>query len=89
MTDIYEKIAKKCNINKVMAKAVLRATFEAVKEQLAEDGSVKIYQFGTFEIKSREARQGFNPKTGEILKIAAKRYPTFKSSQTFKDYIMK
>ncbi|MDP7280716.1 MAG: HU family DNA-binding protein, partial [Candidatus Poribacteria bacterium] len=49
--------------------------------------SVGIVGFGTFEVKSRSARTGRNPQTGEPLQIAAKRVPSFRAGKKLKDSI--
>ena len=40
--------------------------------------------FGTFEVRTRAARTGRNPKTGEELKIKAATVPAFKACATLK-----
>ncbi|HEX5790261.1 MAG TPA: HU family DNA-binding protein, partial [Luteolibacter sp.] len=45
---------------------------------------VQIIGFGTFEVKSRAARIGRNPKTGESMPIAASKSVGFKASSALK-----
>ena len=51
------------------------AVFAAVGDSLAKGEPVSIAGFGTFTTKSRPARQGRNPRTGEAIAIAASTAP--------------
>ena len=50
---------------------------------------VQIMGFGTFETKTRAAREGRNPRTGKTIKIAASKYPAFSAGKAFKDSVNK
>ncbi|WP_380878607.1 integration host factor subunit beta [Sphingomonas sp. DBB INV C78] len=52
--------------------------FEEISERLKEDGRVELRGFGAFSTRARIARTGRNPRTGESVKVAAKRVPYFK-----------
>ncbi|CSA16236.1 DNA-binding protein HU [Vibrio cholerae] len=41
--------------------------------------------FGTFSVRTRAARTGRNPKTGEEIKIAEAKVPSFKAGKALKD----
>lgn len=45
---------------------------------LAEDGRVELRGFGAFSVRKRDARTGRNPRTGDTVKVEAKRVPFFK-----------
>lgn len=51
---------------------------------MKESGKVQIIGFGTFATKTREARTGRNPKTGNI-NIPASKTVAFKASSALKD----
>ena len=62
--------------------------FEAVEKALKDGEKVQLIGFGTFETKSRKARQGRNPrKPDEIIEIPASKAPTFKAGKALKDGI--
>ena len=61
--------------------------FEAVGEALANGEEVRIGGFGTFTTKSRPARTGRNPGTGESLEIQASTAPAFKPGKPLKDAV--
>jgi len=49
--------------------------------------SVQLIGFGTFSVKERAAREGRNPRTGEVLKIKAAKAPAFKAGKARKDKV--
>ena len=51
---------------------------DSIGDALADGDKVSLVGFGTFEARERAARDGFNPQTGEKIKIAAKTVPAFK-----------
>ena len=52
--------------------------FEAITERLAKGGRVELRGFGAFSTRSRDARLGRNPRTGDSVDVSAKRVPYFK-----------
>ncbi len=59
--------------------------FEAIQDALASGDSVALTGFGTFSVKSRPARTGRHPRTGESIEIAALMAPAFKGGKTLRD----
>ena len=58
---------------------------ETIVDSLKRGEKVAIVGFGTFEAKTRKAREGRNPATGETIQIAARVVPSFKAGRAFKD----
>ena len=52
--------------------------FEELAQRLSEGGRVELRGFGAFSTRERQARQGRNPRTGEMVDVPAKRVPYFK-----------
>jgi integration host factor subunit beta len=48
---------------------------------LEEGGRVELRGFGAFSVRTRPARSGRNPKTGEPVSVKAKHVPFFKSGK--------
>lgn len=59
--------------------------FEEMVEQLAAGGRVELRGFGAFSTRARGARVGRNPRTGESVKVAAKRVPYFKPGKEMRE----
>ena len=60
---------------------------EAIGEALAKEETVRIAGFGTFAAKSRAARTGRNPRTGESVPIPASKLPAFKPAKALRDVV--
>lgn len=86
-TELIATIAENTGITKKDAERVVNATFETIAAKLAAGEKVQIAGFGIFETKTREARTGRNPLTGETVQIAAKRAPVFKAGKALKDRV--
>ena len=77
-TELVNAVAEKASLKKVEAEAAVKATMDAISEELSSGGTVTLIGFGTFTVLERAARNGKNPRTGEPLKIPAKNVPKFK-----------
>ena len=86
-TELVAAAAEKTGLTKKDAECLLSAAFETITEKLIQGEKVQISGFGIFEVKSREARVGRNPRTKESIQIPATRQPVFKASKTLKDTI--
>lgn len=82
---LIEKIAHKSNVPKNQAELLLDATLECIMESLKEGEEVKLVGFGSFVRTTRKAKQGRNPKTGEVVKIPSAHVPKFKPGKDFKN----
>ena len=82
--ELVEKVASKAEITKVEATKVVNAALESITEGLAAEGKVVLIGSGTFEVRTRSAREGRNPRTGEKIKIAASKVPAFKPGKDMK-----
>ncbi|MCX6355038.1 MAG: HU family DNA-binding protein [Candidatus Aureabacteria bacterium] len=69
---------------KAGADRALQAVLDAIKVGLKKDGLASVVGFGTFKVKTRAARMGRNPQTGESIKIGARKAVTFKASTDLK-----
>ena len=87
--ELVEVVSSKAAITKTEAHKVVDAVLEGVCEGLAADGKVILPGFGSFEVRTRTARVGRNPRTGEQMKIEASRTPAFKPGKGMKDIVNK
>lgn len=85
--ELVEKVAKKANLTKSAASDAVNQTFDLIKESLVRGEKVIITGFGTFLIRSRVARRGRNPQTGETIQIPSKKLPSFTAGKTIKRLI--
>jgi integration host factor subunit beta len=54
---------------------------EHIAAALERGDRVELRGFGAFSVRSREARTGRNPRTGEAVGVQAKRVPFFKAGK--------
>ena len=64
---------------------VVDVFFDEIANRLADGGRVELRGFGAFSTRSREARQGRNPRTGEAVAVPGKRVPYFKPGKEIRD----
>ncbi len=86
-TNLVDAVAVKANLKKAEAKAAVDAVLAALEEALVAGDKIQLAGFGTFEVKTREARQGRNPATGAAMTIPASKAPAFKAGKALKDAV--
>ncbi|MGF1742108.1 HU family DNA-binding protein [Vibrio profundum] len=84
-TQLVDKIAQSADISKASAGRVLDAFIEAVGDTLESGDQVALVGFGTFSVRTRAARTGRNPKTGEEIQIEEAKVPAFKAGKALKE----
>ena len=86
-TELIADVAEKADLSKKDAEAAITATVEAITQALTQGEKVQLVGFGSFEVKTRAARVGRNPKTGEEIPIAEAKLPVFKAGKALKDAV--
>jgi len=86
-TELVAAVATKAELSKKDAEAAVKAVIESVTEALADGDKVALVGFGTFDVKTRAARTGKNPRTGEAIEIPASKVPSFKAGSALKDAV--
>jgi DNA-binding protein HU-beta len=86
-TEFIKMVADKTGISQKDTKAVIDAALDIIAESLKNGERVTLTGFGTFEVRSRQAREGVNPQTREKIQIPATRTPGFSASSTLKDMV--
>lgn len=66
---------------------IVTTVFEEISAALARGDRVELRGFGAFSIKRRSARVGRNPRTGEVVQVAAKYLPYFKTGKELRERI--
>lgn len=84
---LVELVQGKLGGTKVQAEEVVDAIFDSIIATMKKGGEVSIAGFGIFSVKGRAARTARNPKTGETVKVAAKKVPKFRPAKALKDAV--
>lgn len=82
---LVDYVASELRTSKLQASLLVETVLNGIKKGLQEDQSVTLTGFGTFELKSRKARVGRNPHTGEPISIAAGHRVGFRVGKALKD----
>ncbi len=81
---LIEAVASELGESKAAASRALEAVINSITKGVKHDQSVTIVGFGTFTKKTRSARTGRNPATGQPMEIKASTTVGFKASQALK-----
>jgi len=84
---LVDLVVEKANLSKKDSDKALKAVLDGISDSLAKGENVQLVGFGTFEVRSRKAREGRNPATGEAIKIKASKVPAFKAGKALKDRV--
>lgn len=85
--ELIAAVAQKTSLSKKDSEAAVNATLESITASLETGEKVQLVGFGSFEVKSRAARVGRNPKTKAPIEIPASKIPVFKAGKALKDSI--
>ena len=75
-------------LTKDEAAEIVDAIFSTVKRSLGRGRTVRIQNFGTFEITSRKGRTGVNPVSGEKIFIRPQKGLSFRPARRLKDELV-
>ena len=86
-SELVASVAEVAEFTKKDAEKAVNAVFASVQKALVEDDKVQIIGFGTFEVRTRAARKGRNPQTGDTIEIPASKNPVFKAGKALKEAV--
>jgi integration host factor subunit beta len=69
------------------AELAVKAILDALSNAVFQGERIEIRGFGSFSLNHRLPRQGRNPRTGEIVRIPAKRLPHFKAGKDLRERV--
>jgi DNA-binding protein HU-beta len=85
--ELVDAVSERTGLAKSDAARAVEAVLSTITETLKTGDQVALSGFGSFVAKTRAARTGRNPRTGEAIEIPASRAPTFKAGKALKDAI--
>ena len=86
---LIASVSKDTGLTKVSAEKAVKSTLDNITKTLKKGSNVTLIGFGTFSVYNRKARKGKNPRTGETIKIAAKKVPKFKAGKALTEGVAK
>ena len=87
--DLINATAESTGLSKKDSEKAVNAVIDAITAELVKGDKVQLVGFGVFEVKTRAARTGRNPRTRETIQIPASKIPQFKPGKALKDAVSK
>ena len=81
---LVEHVAGATGETRKQVSQVLDAILAGITGALKRDEKVTLVGFGTFQVRTRAARDGRNPRTGEKIQIPARKVPAFTAGKDLK-----
>ena len=85
--DLVADVATTNRLTRLDAELVVQTVLDSIVEALNSGEKVELRGFGSFRHRKRNPRQGRNPKTGEAVRVPAKRIPYFRPGKGLKELI--
>ena len=85
--EVTDAIVREVGLTRQESSDLLDRTLDLIGAALEREDEVKLSRFGNFVVRSKAAREGRNPKTGEEAVIAARRVVTFRPSPMLKSQV--
>jgi DNA-binding protein HU-beta len=86
-SELVSSMAKKAGTTQKQAQLLLEAFQDSLTEAMVTDGKLMLVGFGTFSVIEKSARIGRNPKTGDPVKIPAKKTIKLKVSDKLNEQL--
>ncbi|MCC7330309.1 MAG: HU family DNA-binding protein [Gammaproteobacteria bacterium] len=85
--DLIDAVCTETGLSKADAARAVESVFSVITGVLKQGEQISLVGFGTFTVKTRAARTGRNPRTGETIEIRASRVPGFRAGKGLKDAV--
>lgn len=69
------------------AESIVSEIISTMVDSLKNSEEIEIRGFGSFRLRTRRARRGRNPKTGESVDVASKQIVYFKQGKDLKEFL--
>jgi integration host factor subunit beta len=74
-------------LSKKESELVINTVLDSIRDALVDGDRVEIRGFGSFTVRTREAREARNPKSGEVVSIPAKKTAFFKTGKQLRERV--
>jgi DNA-binding protein HU-beta len=85
--ELVDAVAAQQGSTKADVKRIIDAALILIADAAAKGEEVSIAGFGKFKVKQSVARDGRNPRTGEVMTIAASKKVGFQPAKALKDKV--
>lgn len=87
--ELISQIAERTGMKKVDVTRALQATLDVITDALRKKQEVSLVGFGTFGVRTRAARVGRNPRTGQRINIPKSSRPVFRPGKRLREAVAK
>ncbi len=85
-SELIQKIAEKNpHLYHRDVERIINTIFDQIITAMKSGDRVELRGFGAFSVKSRQGRQGRNPRTGEPVTVEPKHVPFFKTGKELRE----
>lgn len=85
--ELVATVAERAGLTRRESERAVSALVDVIQEALARGERVSLVGFGTFEVRTRGARVGRNPRTRQAITIPPTRVPAFRAGKTLRDAV--
>lgn len=85
--ELISSIASTTGLTKTDSAKALDAFISSVTKSLKSGNDVRLVGFGTYCVSKRAATTGRNPRTGDAIKIPARKQAKFKAGKSLQDAV--
>ena len=85
--DLVDSVASEAEISKRTASHIVELILREITGALRNGERVALTPFGSFVVRQRRAREGRNPKSGEKIKIPARKVAAFVAGRSLKEAV--
>ena len=86
-SDLMMALKDNINLSRQEAENIVNIFFQSIEDSLGNGGRVEIRGFGSFTVNGYKSYVGRNPKTGQKIRVPAKKLPFFKVGKELKEMV--
>lgn len=84
-SDLVAKLADKWDLSKAETRRLLDTVVEKFNDKLASGNAFTIPELGTFDTKTRQERESYNPHYEQYMKLPPKQVVEFSPSKSLQE----
>ena len=85
--ELAARVAAKVHLANRQAEIIIDIFITSISQALQDGDKVELRGFGSFRTRSRGARQGRNPRTGDTVSVSSKQVPFFRAGKELKERV--
>ncbi len=87
-SELLSTLAEQSGFKKKEVENMMQVLVSTIYKTLKKDKAIKLDGLGVFQLKDRKARMARNPRTGEMVKVAAKKVVKFRVIKALKEAVL-